>query len=134
MTRDGLRGHIEEIEKSYEFFLAYAAQGATHEEATKVGAQLREFLGRMNDALSAIETDIESLADTGSSGPGDPVRDMLALTAADAGRAGTAVRLVLSRPSISSELIDNLNASLHVRTLLTDLFLLDDALPDTRTD
>lgn len=129
MTRDRLRGHIDEIEKSYEFFLAYAAQGAIREEATKVGAQLREFLGRMNDALAAIETDLPALVDEESLEPAESFRDMLGLTAADAGRAGTAVRLVLSRPSISSELVDNLNASLHLRTLLTDLFLLDEALP-----
>jgi hypothetical protein len=31
-------------------------------------------------------------------------------------------------PSISSQLIDNLNASIHLRALLTDLFLLDEIL------
>ena len=39
-----------------------------------------------------------------------------------------AVRLALAVPSIGSQLIDNLNASIHVRTLLTDVFLLDEAL------
>jgi hypothetical protein len=129
VNRDTLQRHIDEIEKSYEFFLAYAAQGAVREEATKVGAQLRDFLGRMSDALAASEADIGSLVETESLEPAGPYRDMLALTAADAARAGTAVRLVMSRPSISSELVDNLNASLHLRTLLTDLFLIDDALP-----
>jgi hypothetical protein len=32
------------------------------------------------------------------------------------------------RPAISSQLIDNLNASIHPRALLTDLFLLDEIL------
>jgi len=129
VTRDRLRAHIEEIERSYEFFLAYAAQGAAREEATKVGAQLREFLGGMNDALAAIETDLPSLVDEEALEPEAAYRDVLAITAADAGRAGSAVRLVLAQPSISSELVDNLNASIHLRTLLTDLFLLDEALP-----
>jgi hypothetical protein len=31
--------------------------------------------------------------------------------------------LVLAQPSISSQLIDNLNASIHLRALLTDLSL-----------
>jgi hypothetical protein len=35
---------------------------------------------------------------------------------------------VLAQPSISSQLIDNLNASIHVRALLTDLFLIDEIL------
>jgi hypothetical protein len=39
-----------------------------------------------------------------------------------------ACEFMLAQPSIGSELIDNLNASNHVRTLLTDLFLADEAL------
>lgn len=35
---------------------------------------------------------------------------------------------MLAQPRISSQLINNLNASLHVRTLLTDIFLLDEIL------
>jgi hypothetical protein len=29
---------------------------------------------------------------------------------------------------VSSQLVDNLNASIHVRALLTDLFLIDEAV------
>jgi hypothetical protein len=36
--------------------------------------------------------------------------------------------LVLAQPAISSQLIDNLNASIHLRALLTDLFLLGEIL------
>ena len=39
-----------------------------------------------------------------------------------------ALGLVMAQPSISSQLIDNLNASIHFRALLTDLFLVDEAL------
>jgi hypothetical protein len=35
---------------------------------------------------------------------------------------------VLSQPALSSQLIDNLNASSHVRALLTDLFLVGEIL------
>ena len=38
------------------------------------------------------------------------------------------MKLVLAQPSISSQLIDNLNASIHLRALLTDLFLIDEIL------
>jgi len=34
-----------------------------------------------------------------------------------------ALEVVLAQPAISSQLIDNLNASIHLRALLTDLFL-----------
>jgi hypothetical protein len=39
-----------------------------------------------------------------------------------------AMELVLVQPAISSQLIDNLNASIHLRALLTDLFLVDELL------
>jgi hypothetical protein len=47
---------------------------------------------------------------------------------ADARVALAAIRLVLAREDISSQLIDNLNASIHLRALLTDLFVVDEAL------
>jgi len=50
------------------------------------------------------------------------------MLADDAERAASAVQVVLSVRNISSQLVDNLNASMHLRTLLTDMFLLDEAL------
>lgn len=44
----------------------------------------------------------------------------------DARDSLAAIELVLAHPAISSQLIDNLNASIHLRALLTDLFLLDE--------
>jgi hypothetical protein len=35
---------------------------------------------------------------------------------------------VLAQPAISSQLIDNLNASMHLRALLADLFLVTEIL------
>ena len=46
----------------------------------------------------------------------------------DARKAGAALRLVLAQNPISSQLVDNLNASIHLRALLTDVFLIDEAL------
>jgi len=46
----------------------------------------------------------------------------------DARKALAALRLVLAQTSISSQLVDNLNASIHLRALLTDIFLIDEAL------
>jgi len=47
---------------------------------------------------------------------------------ADARAAQAAVKLALAQPSIGSQLVDNLNASSHVRAVLTDLFLLGEGL------
>jgi hypothetical protein len=44
----------------------------------------------------------------------------------DAAVSVAAARLVLSQPDLSSQLIDNLNASIHLRALLTDIFLIDE--------
>ena len=46
----------------------------------------------------------------------------------DAGRARKALQLVLAQPGISSQVIDNLNGSIHLRAVLTDLFLIDEIL------
>lgn len=43
----------------------------------------------------------------------------------DARDSLAAIELVLAQTAISSQLIDNLNASIHLRALLTDIFLLD---------
>jgi hypothetical protein len=46
----------------------------------------------------------------------------------DAQSTQSAIRMVLAQPAISSQLVDNLNASIHVRALLTDVFLMDEAV------
>ena len=46
----------------------------------------------------------------------------------DARDSLAAIELVLAQPVISSQLIDNLNASIHLRALLTDLFLVSEIL------
>ena len=40
----------------------------------------------------------------------------------------------LAQRSISSQVVDNLNASIHVRALLTDLFLIDEILKSQTTE
>lgn len=128
MSRDDLSAHIDALEKAYEFFLSYAALGATDEAATKVSGQLREYLGQADTAARALETELPALVEAGGLEPPDVYRDMIEVTAADAAKAGAAVRVVLAQETISSQVIDNLNASIHVRALLTDLFLLDDVV------
>ncbi len=50
----------------------------------------------------------------------------------DAQDSLAALELVLAQPAISSQLIDNLNASIHLRALLTDLFLVGEILKAQR--
>ena len=57
----------------------------------------------------------------------------LAVLDRDARDSMRTIELVLAQPAISSQLIDNLNASIHLRAVLTDLFLLSDIASIART-
>ena len=59
---------------------------------------------------------------------GDDRPAFLAVLERDASDSLAAMELVLAQPSVSSQLIDNLNASVHLRALLTDVFLLGEVL------
>ena len=87
MNRDELTAHIEAVEKSYEFFLAYAAQGAQSDEASKVGGQLRQFLADIGGALDALAADLGSIVETEGLEPADRYRAMTDIASADAARA-----------------------------------------------
>ena len=116
--------HIEAIESGYEFMLAYAAQGLERDPAGG-GSQVRQYLENMNTALEGLGESAEHMAK--ESGLTD-YQAFLETMRVDAKKAQAGIRLVLARSAISSQLIDNLNASIHLRTLLTDLFLIDEAL------
>jgi hypothetical protein len=45
----------------------------------------------------------------------------------DIADARAAIRFVPAQRTIESQIVDNLNASIHIRALLTDIFLLDEA-------
>ena len=106
------------IEECYEFMLAYAAQGLADDAGTQSGSQIREFLRR---AAAAIKGLPEAIAAEGVQSTA-----YIAVVDRDARDTLAAFELVLDQPTISSLLIDNLNASIHVRALLTDLFLIDE--------
>ena len=50
----------------------------------------------------------------------------------DARKARAGIKLALAQRAIGSQLVDNLNASIHLRALLTDLFLVDEAIASMR--
>ena len=129
-TRLKIAASIDAIEGAYEYFLAYAAQGITEEsDSGRVGAQLRTHLDAMAAALAGLGPQILALIEEGGSDTtaGDLAR-FQAVVEADARRALAVVALVQAQGSVTSQLVDNLNASVHVRTALTDLFILDEVL------
>jgi hypothetical protein len=112
------------VEECYEFLLAYAAQGLPTEQGSKSGGQVREFLHRAVKALAGLaETCAMAVKDEGLE-PAEKYLAFLAVLDRDARDSLAAIELVLAQPAISSQLIDNLNASIHLRALLTDLFLM----------
>jgi hypothetical protein len=116
---------FEAIEECYEFMLAYAAQGLTSDKGSESGRQVREFLTRAVNALTGLtECCAEAM--------GDNRPACLAVLERDASDSLAALDLVLAQPAISSQLIDNLNASVHLRALLTDVFLLGEVLRTQR--
>ena len=136
--REELQRRCETIEEAYEFMLAYAAQGLQGDGGTQTGGQLREFLTRAATALAGLGDLFESLIEKEGLEPAGSYRAYGAVLDRDARDSLAAVELVLAQPSISSQLIDNLNASIHLRALLTDLFLIGELLTSqtaaTRTE
>jgi hypothetical protein len=109
---------IDVVEKTYEFMLAYAAQGRVNDEDSS-NTGIRADLNRLVEALSVIgAANLE----------GEAATKFLDVVRQDAAKAAAAISLVLSKAGISSQAVDNLNASIHIRALLTDLFILDETL------
>lgn len=119
MSREDLKARIDVIEEGYEFFLAYAAQGLTDDASSKAGAQVREYLGRYKAALDGLDEAFRACLPVG-----EATEAALAVLKRDAEASRALVGLVAGQTSVSSQLIDNLNASIHLRALLTDVFVL----------
>ena len=125
-TRAALVERTDAIEEAYEFMLAYAARGLESEDPTDAEGDIRAFLDRARNALDGlVDAAFSHVKALGVDAR--PWRAYLDIVAADAERAGAALALVLAQPVIGSALIDNLNASIHLRSLLTDVFLIDSA-------
>lgn len=121
-----LAGRIEDIESAYEFMLAYAAQGREGNEEGSA-SQIRQFLSSLDAALHGLSVTARQGLDH-SGVDTDHIDAFVQLVDKDANKARAAVGIVLAQTRISSQLVDNLNASTHLRALLTDLFLLDEVL------
>jgi hypothetical protein len=123
VTNDGsgLAARIDVIESSYEYLLAYAAQGRQEDR----GTEARPRLVAMYEALGGIA--MEARAALGKGSPYD-IGAFLDALDRDAAIARGAIGLVLRKAAIPSLLVDNLNASVHLRALLTDAFLIEQSL------
>jgi hypothetical protein len=121
-TALSLAERIEAIEQAYELMLAYAAQG--RQDDADDSSSIRRFLQHADTALDGLAA---CLRETVTVQP-EAFAEFIAVLEDDARRTRAALRLVLAQKALSSQLIDNLNASIHIRALLTDIFLIDEAL------
>jgi hypothetical protein len=121
-----LKDRCSRIEEAYEFMLAYAAQGLRDEPGSGAGSQIRSMLTTCDKALDGLADVFTKIVREDKLQPAAAYDNFIAVLARDANDARASVQLVLVQPSISSQMVDNLNASIHVRALLTDLFLIDE--------
>jgi hypothetical protein len=123
-SKPTLAERIEAVEQAYEFMLAYAAQGREDEG----GGSVRQFLERAAAALEGLAATAAASPQPRSEASRQAFGVFLEVLDEDARKARAALQLVLAQKSISSQLVDNLNASIHLRALLTDVFLIDEVL------
>jgi len=121
-------GHrIEALEIAYEGMLGYAARGLTDHDGVRSG-ELRAQMRAAADALHGIVEVAGRIPHPGGEATTAAYEDLLAALDRDARTSRASLLLVLARTSVPSQLIDDLNASIHLRALLTDLFFLDELL------
>ena len=123
-----ISNRCDKVEECYEFLLAYAAQGLPSDQGSRSGAQVREFLLNAVKALTGLAESCAIAVKEEGLEPADKYLAFFAVLDRDALDSLAAIQLVLAQPIISSQLIDNLNASIHLRALLTDLFLAGEIL------
>jgi hypothetical protein len=125
-ARIEIEERCDAIEECYELMLAYAGKGL----ATDEGSQIRYYLERAAQAIHELSARFAKIVESAGIEPVSKYHAFLAVLERDARDSLAAIELVLAQPAISSQLIDNLNASMHLRALLTDIFLIDGALSD----
>jgi hypothetical protein len=128
MGREDVIARCSTIEECYEFMLAYAGQGLSGKENSQASSQVREFLNRAVEALTGLAEAYAGAVRQENLQPAERYHAFLAVLEKDALDSLATIHLVLAQATISSQLIDNLNASIHLRALLTDLFLIDEIL------
>ena len=129
-----LSRRADAIEGGYEMMLAYAAQGLASDQGAANSAQLRDHLKRFDSALTGLSQVYRDAATALGIGPKDALESLLKTLDADAAFTQSALRVVMALPGgISSQMIDNLNASIHVRALLTDVFVIDELLRGSKS-
>ena len=122
-----MREAIDVVEESYEFMLAYAAQGRKHEPEDESISRIRHYLTRFAGALDRMQEAVPAILLTNT---GQPFRDRFL---DDIAVARSVLALLLEQSSITSDMIDNTNGLIAIRAFMTDLFFVDQAILPARS-
>ena len=128
MALEDVSARCSAIEECYEFLLAYAGQGLSGREGSNSSSQAREYLSGAVEAITGLAEAYSRAVREGNLQPAERYLAYLKVLERDAADSLASIHLVLAQATISSQLVDNLNASIHLRALLTDLFLIDEIL------
>lgn len=115
---------IATLERGYDSLLAYAELARKDD----TGSDVRHTLVSMHAALEGLGPLVTSVIGAESAEVARVSADFVSAVTEDARKARGAIALVTSRSTISSRLVGNLNANVHLRALLSDLLLVDQAL------
>ena len=128
---DTLKTCVDVVEETYEFCLAYAAKGVNAEMARTMDTQAREQLEKMERMLPQLADAFLALSEQQEDASRKQYTAFIDVLRQDAVAGRAAVQLVLAQGGITSQMVDNLNGMIHLRALLTDVFLIDEMLrPD----
>ena len=128
-----LKSNVDIVEETYEYCLAYAAKGVNAQMAPSSDNEVRLRLQNLAAALpKLVECFLRFVEeDERASALREHYQSFVDVLGRDADAALAAVRLVLAQPGITSQIVDNLDGMIHLRALLTDVFLVDEMLrPD----
>jgi|TARA_B100000749_G_scaffold240463_1_gene200358 hypothetical protein len=125
---DELKASVDIVEETYEFCLAYAAKGVTAYMARTADTQAREQLEQLERALPGLGDVFLKVVEDFPEDGRDQYTGFIEVLRRDAESGRAAVQLVLAQKNITSQMVDNLNGMIHLRALLTDVFLIDEML------
>ena len=115
-----IRDSLEIIEESYEFLLTYGAQGRKHETEDKGPSKIRECLRLFENALEKIQdVDLSVFA--------NDISDFNKRFLDDLQVVRSILKSLLELPVITSDMIDNTNGLIVIRSVMTSLFFIDQA-------
>ena len=116
-----LRNSIDRIEDAYEFMIAYAAQGRRLETNDDGPSKIRAAISAFLISIQEIEaTGLTKINEDAKAFEQRFIDDMLVVK--------NGLQLLEAKTSISSDMVDNTNALLSMRSFLTSIFFIDQVL------